>query len=123
MKAGSFCPDKPFSFSSLTFLSDGGLSSTSPAAGEYWAIRKPFLDKVRKKADEIEKLKVKRDEQNKIARGTTELLEKINDDILGTLIDKDIPLAREINLFENALEKPGGLCNQQIREIRYSFYR
>ena len=76
-----------------------------------------------KVADEISGLKAKRDELNKLSRGSVESLSKAYASEIDTLLNADIPLKHEIDLFGKLLDLEGRLdaayaANEAHRKVQ-----
>lgn len=64
---------------------------------------KAFILKIKALSDEIKKLKKERDCLNKKAKGSEEALGKKSQEITDVLLNDDIPLEKEIKLFDDVL--------------------
>ncbi|VVB50745.1 Chromosome partition protein Smc [uncultured archaeon] len=76
-------------------------------AAELRKKRKDLLDEIKNLGGNIKESKTKRDELNKKAKGSDDQLERLFERNLNTLVLKDIPLTKEIQLYEQVCEVMG----------------
>ncbi len=83
--------------------------------------RAEHTDKIKKLSSEINDSKSARDNLNESARGTYEMLSGIYESDMDALLNKDIPLDREIEIFRNISNLKGRLeSSQKADEIHKS---
>jgi len=66
--------------------------------------RREYIDVVKPLGEKIKEMKEERDRHNKIARGTNDIIGNLYNDALERLINRDIPLDYEKDLFDKVLD-------------------